>query len=135
MKLRDMALRKCDHYGCGHFGASRGQRRHNGVDLACPSGAEVQSPITGVITKHGIVYSDDHFWTYVEVSADGYAFRLFYVKPTLPAGTRVSTDTVIGHSQSLKTRYPKITDHIHFEIMNSRGDYIDPTPTLAVMRS
>lgn len=53
MQLHKMKARKCDARGCGHFGASRGDRQHNGVDLACMI-ASGDSDITFGIDGQGV---------------------------------------------------------------------------------
>ena len=52
-----MKLRKCDPQGCGHYGASRGTRKHNGVDVLREPGITLYSPVVGVVTKLGYTYS------------------------------------------------------------------------------
>jgi murein DD-endopeptidase MepM/ murein hydrolase activator NlpD len=133
MKLNEMPFRKCDDHGCGHWHAGRGSRLHNGVDLECVPGTTVDSPISGVITKLGIVYADDLHWRYVQISAGKYNFRLFYVDPTVSKGDVVVSGQPVGTHQALGGRYPGITEHVHFEIKDAKGEYIDPTPTLLVM--
>ena len=132
--LLSLPVRKCDEHGCGHYGASRGSRIHEGVDLICPPGKEVASGVVGTVTKLGHTYSDDPSFRYVQVTANGYHFRFFYVAPLVSEGDTVGPDTVIGHMQTLRGRYPGITEHCHFEIHNQRGEPVDPTPVLIAMR-
>lgn len=133
MNLNEMSVRKCDGHGCGHWRASRGQRLHHGVDLACVPGTVVTSPLRGAVTKLGIVYADDHHWRYVQVSSGGYDFRIFYLDPLVEEGEQVCFGKALGKAQRLGGRYESITEHLHFEIKNSRGEHIDPTPSLLLM--
>lgn len=130
MNLSDMHLRKCDQHGSGEFGASRGSRRHNGVDLACMAGTLVGSPVDGMVSKLGYPYGDDLSFRYVEVEAQGYAFRVFYIDPLVSVGRQVQRGDILGACQSLMQRYPGITDHVHLEVKDEHGDYVDPTPVL-----
>ena len=130
MQLFELAFRRCYGHGCGGFGDSRGSRKHNGVDLICQAGARVRSPVSGRVTKLGYCYADDLNFRYVEVSSHGYRFRIFYVEPLVAVGDEVSRKTNIGVVQSIASRYQGITPHVHFELMNAGGEFIDPTPVI-----
>lgn len=130
MHLHEMSERKCDGHGCGHFGASRGSRKHVGVDLACPPRTLVYSPVAGTVTKINHMYADDPSYLYVQVTDNGYDFRIYYINPLVKVGQKVCKRSIIGEAQDLRPRYAGITPHLHFEIKNSDGDYIDPTPVL-----
>lgn len=139
MHLFAMNYRKCDGYGCGHFGASRGTRKHMGVDMDCPPGTEVGSPVRGQVTKLGYTYEDDLSFRYVQVVAEGYQFRMFYVEPDVAVGDYVELGETIGRSQALHKRFPMtkagpMTDHVHFEILDKGGKHVDPTPVIAALR-
>lgn len=134
MHLHNMPFRKCDVQGCGHFKASRGTREHNGVDMACRPGQRVFSPVSGRVTKIGYVYQDDLNFRYVQVTSGGYDYRMFYLTPFVTKGTEVLYGDIIGRSQKLGDRHPKITEHVHFEIIDGHGDYVDPTPVLVVLK-
>ncbi len=130
MHLSEMSFRRCDGHGCGGFGDSRGSRKHNGVDMACQPDTQVHSPVSGTVTKLGYPYGDDLSFRYVEVSNQGYRFRVFYVEPCVDVGQEVTRNTVLGTSQKLGRRYSKITEHVHFEVIGPKGEYIDPTPVI-----
>lgn len=135
MHLHEMSERKCDGHGCGHFGASRGTRKHHGIDLACKPLTLVFSPVAGTVTKLGYAYSDDLSYRYVEISDQGYRFRVFYVEPMVEQGQKVSKNTIIGEAQDLRDRYSGITPHLHLEIKNADGEFIDPTPVMLAQRA
>lgn len=123
-------IRGCDKFGCGHYGAKRGDRLHKGVDLVLAAGEEFESLAGGKVTKLGYCYKSDLTLRYVQVTtADGSAWRFFYVLPGVKLGQQVKVGDVLGNVQSLQSRYPGITDHVHFEIMRN-GDYVDPTPLI-----
>jgi len=119
--------RRKDIFGCGHFGASRGNRTHNGIDYACTPESKIFSPVEGKVTKLGYPYSDDLYFRYVQVTTkEGYNVRVFYVEPFIVVGDYVNESVIIGASQSLDKRYPNITEHIHLEIKGVNGQFIDP---------
>lgn len=119
--------RRRDDYGLGHFGASRGKRKHNGIDYACMPESKVFSPVEGEVTKLGYPYGDNPYYRYVQVTTkEGYNVRSFYVEPYVEVGDYVSESSIIGISQSLDKRYPGITEHIHLEIKDLQGKYINP---------
>lgn len=118
-----------DKYGSGAFGASRGARKHNGIDFACLKGSEILSVTDGVITKIGYPYNPKYVnkahLRYVQVSYGDFDIRYFYVKPTAKVGTVVNEGDVIGVAQGLLDVYPGITDHFHLEVKKGR-EYLDP---------
>jgi len=121
----NLKKRKSDKWGQGHFGAPRGDRKHNGIDYACLEGSEILSPVDGQVTKHGYPYADDLSFRYVQITNGERKHRIFYVDPILPIGRIIKEGDVIGTAQDLEQRYPEITPHIHYEIMI--GDkYLDP---------
>ena len=126
-----MQIRKCDKWGCGHFGASRGDRKHNGVDLVWTPGDRAFCLMCGIVTKLGYPYADDLSFRYVEITEDGNRWRYFYVDPIVNVGDELDAYTEIGEYQGLGERYPGITEHVHCEIIGPDGEYIDPTPRIA----
>lgn len=117
--------RGTDQQGSGHFGAPRNGRKHNGIDYACDPGSAVFSPVCGVVTKLGYPYADDLSYRYVQVTTDdGKNHRVFYIFPTVHKGDTVGLDSVLGFSQRLN--YEGITQHVHYEIKDNSGNYIDP---------
>lgn len=128
-------IRGNDAYGSGFFGASRGHRKHNGVDVACYKGSEILSVTPGVVTKIGYPYRQSDakkkHYRYVEVTQDGKRFRYFYISPLVSKGDVVQSGTVLGIAQGLLSVYPSITDHIHVEIKLANDRYEDPTGLIA----
>lgn len=119
--------RKCDKFGCGHFGASRGDRTHNGDDYACTPRSQVFSPVKGEVTKLGYPYGNDLSFRYVQITINfEHNVRVFYVDPLVKVGDIVTKDTIIGYSQELGERYPGITEHVHLEVKDMQGNYINP---------
>lgn len=127
MKARvELNKRGTDSWGSGEYGASRGKRKHKGVDYVCEVGAEVYPVNTGVVTKLGYPYGDDLSYRYVQVTANGMHYRYFYVEPTVLLGAHVHPNMVIGTAQNLDKRYAGITPHIHLEVKDDSGEYYNP---------
>lgn len=119
--------RGVDEFGSGHFGAPRGNHRHNGIDYEASHGQEILAPASGVVSKIGYPYGDDLSFRYVEVTdGNGLRHRVFYILPKVEIGMYVvSNVTVIGTAQDLGGRYPCITNHVHYEIIKD-GKYLNP---------
>ena len=121
--------RGTDDHGSGHYGASRGSRTHNGIDYKVPVGADVLSPTDGIVTKIGYPYGDDLSFRYVEITCDDeLKHRIFYVRNDLciVKGVKVLEGGIIGTCQDLTNRYPGITPHVHYEVKDQDGNFIDP---------
>ena len=120
--------RGTDPWGSGHYGASRGKRIHLGVDLAAQPESVLLSPVKGTVTKLGYPYSDDLSYRYVEITTtNGDRHRFFYVEPLVVKGQKVKVDDSIGIVQDIRTRYAGgMTPHIHYEIKDDQGTYLDP---------
>lgn len=130
-------LRTTDVHGSGAYGAPRGSRTHNGVDVACWKGSEILSPVRGVITKIGFPYDPTRHpakvhLRYVELSHGNDIFtRWFYVETRAAVGDMLAPGDVIGVAQGLRDVYAGITDHFHFEVfkradMATHREYFDP---------
>lgn len=125
-------IRGTDQHGSGAFGASRGSRTHNGIDIACYKGSKIPCPVSGVVTKVGFPYDPTDkvkgYLRYIEVTDVGdNKHRFFYVDPKFKVGDKVSTKDIIGVTQGLAMMYLGITDHFHYEIINKEGKFINPS--------
>ena len=114
--LLKQEYRGCDKFGCGHYGASRGTRKHIGLDIKGSQGDCVYAPIDGKVTKLGYAYSDDLSFRYVEITGDRYKVRVFYTLPTVRLVEDICEGEIIGTVQTLNNRYEGITDHVHVEV-------------------
>jgi hypothetical protein len=123
--------RGIDGAGTGEFGAGRGSRKHNGVDILSTDGDQILSPMDGYISKVGYrIYSNKcSYLVGVDITGvgiyEGYKIRLFYVKSDLTKDKIVSKGDVIGVQQSLNNNcYPrkyrsgeyKMKNHVHVEL-------------------
>ena len=121
-----LPFRGTDKLGDGAYGASRGDRLHNGVDLACYPGTIINCSRPGVVTKLGYPYGDDLSFRYVQVTTpSGADMRYFYVSPSVEVGDSVEVGQMLGYSQELGKRYEGITEHIHVEVKQG-GEYLNP---------
>ena len=57
------AIRKSDKWGQGHFGAPRGSRKHNGIDIVTQLGTPILSPIEGKVIRISYPYASDMSFT------------------------------------------------------------------------
>jgi len=127
--------RGLDAYGYGEFGARRdgGSRQHEGVDFIAQAGQSVVAPISGYVTKIGFAYAGDSELQFVEITnpALQYAARVFYINPSVAVGDAVAVGRTIGAMHSLQAKYPAgMTDHVHLEIIDTKGRRIDATRVL-----
>jgi murein DD-endopeptidase MepM/ murein hydrolase activator NlpD len=125
---------RSDRAGDGAFGASRGTRKHAGIDYSCFPGQPVVGGVAGKVTKLGYCYGDDLSWRYVQVTdRGGLLHRFLYVNPLVRVGQEVSTDTEIGIAQDITRRYPNqgMLPHVHREVRTADGKCIDPASCLA----
>jgi murein DD-endopeptidase MepM/ murein hydrolase activator NlpD len=130
-------LRTSDPHGAGHFGAPRGKKKngkkktHRGVDVACCAGSIIPSLTPGTVTKIGYPYDPGSVTKghlrYVEVTLDGNRYRYFYVMPSVRVGDKIKQGDQVGVTQGLTKIYKGITDHFHFEHIDPKGKYQDPT--------
>jgi len=114
-------VRGSDHWGSGHFGASRGSRVHNGLDIVARSKSFISSPIDGKVVRIAYPYKNDLSIKGVLIKGRGkhanMVVKMFYIEPLAKiAGANVSEGQTIGKVQSLQKKYLGITNHIHIEI-------------------
>ena len=130
------AIRKSDHYGEGHFGASRGRRTHDGTDYVAIAGQHVKAPISGKVVKISRPYAsgvDAHILSGVHiVASDGTQCWVWYMQPAANiVGKVVKAGDNIGIAKTLKNRYKKgITDHVHVRIHGRFGKKINPSTVI-----
>lgn len=129
---------RCDSRGHGYYGAPRGDRGHNGIDLVCEPMHPVRAFKGGIFTKYGYCYSDDLSYRYVEVKdKEGFRAQYFYTErtPELRVGDKVNAGAIIGFCQNVAARYydpekEPMTNHTHLQIKKDRL-YIDPQKYIA----
>lgn len=119
--IKKGSIRKRDKWGKGHYGAARGKRLHNGIDIVAPLGADVFSPINAKVVRLSYPYAKDLSYTGLLLEGigihKGYSIKIFYIKPLSNMKGKILTiGEKIGSVQDLTIKYPGITNHIHIEV-------------------
>lgn len=131
-----------DDSGHGKFGAGRGARKHEGIDIEAPPGTPIQSAVDGTVERIGEPYRPGHRlhgkFTIIWVRGnDGRLYGYFYTaprnrdgNPTVNPGDSVKKGQVIGTLQNRAAGEAGMTNHLHLEFREGpgRGKPIDPTP-------
>jgi murein DD-endopeptidase MepM/ murein hydrolase activator NlpD len=108
--------RLCDAFGCGYFGASRGTRSHNGIDIVTNPNQVINSPINGTVTRFPFPYGSDLSYTGIQIENNDYLVKIFYVTPTVKVNTKVTQGQQIAISQNIAAKYGSgMTNHVHIE--------------------
>ncbi|XP_045925399.1 leukocyte cell-derived chemotaxin-2-like [Micropterus dolomieu] len=118
--------RTSDSWGEGRYGAGRGGRTHQGLDIVCSDGSTVYAPFD--VTLHGkvTVYTDPAkaaINSGINLRGEGLCFKLFYVRPDKTSGS-VRKGEKIGTMLPMQSVYRGITSHVHVQMC----DRSDPTP-------
>uniref|UniRef100_A0A3Q0S5E9 Leukocyte cell derived chemotaxin 2, tandem duplicate 1 n=1 Tax=Amphilophus citrinellus TaxID=61819 RepID=A0A3Q0S5E9_AMPCI len=117
--------RTSDGWGQGHYGAGRGGRLHEGLDIKCSDGSTVFAPFDVTLNGKLTVYTDPSKAAInegINLSGEGLCFKLFYVRPDRTSG-RVRKGERIGTMLPMQRVYPGITSHVHVQMC----DKSDPT--------
>ena len=114
----------------GQFGASRLHKgeedTHKGSDLIIVAGRDIIAPGDGLYTRTGICYPRDFRYLKCVLELDeGMKVNILYCWPRLTKLKRFRRGDVIGLAQDLSARYPRIVNHVHFEVV-VHGRRVDP---------
>ena len=121
-------IRICDPFGCGSFGASRGARKHNGIDIVTIPNEMIKSPISGTVTRFPFPYGSDLSYTGIEIVNSDYKVKMFYVTPTVKINDYVNAGQPVAKSQNIASKYgSSMANHVHIEVYDKNGKLIDPT--------
>lgn len=125
-------MRGVDNWGSGAFGASRGSRKHEGIDYVAAPGETIYSPITGVIERPAYPYEDDLTYTGAVISNAKHEVKIFYIALTVPVGTFVKAGDIIAKAQNIAEKYGSdMMNHIHLEIREKKsGKILNPKKIL-----
>ncbi len=138
-------IRHHDHFGSGEYGASRGNRKHKGLDIISNKGGKVFSPMDGKIKRTFHPYSNKcRFLMGVEIVGEGeysdYKMKLMYVDldDNVDIGDTVNKGDVVATQQDLLECYPprngkSMTNHIHFEVYEN-GKNINPEKIIVMKK-
>jgi hypothetical protein len=128
----DNQFRNCDTFGCGYFGASRGERDHKGVDFKVNEDEPIKTPFDCEIVRYGFPYSDDQSQKLVEIqglnSFSDYKAKIMYIKPIHSVGTILYKGSTVCFAGNIKNKYGNsMTNHVHFELYKN-GILVNPEP-------
>ena len=129
-----------DTRGEGHFGASRGRRTHNGLDIIVVPGSAVYCPIEGYMKRVAFPYGTgrrNKKWLGCAIEGTGlyrgYEVKIFYMDPFL-LGEYVYPNDIIGKAQAISKKYSSsMIDHLHVEV-RYRGQLINPATLFNVIK-
>ncbi|XP_045432620.1 leukocyte cell-derived chemotaxin-2 [Pipistrellus kuhlii] len=108
-------IRTRDGYGQGHYGASRGSRPHQGVDVLCSDGSTVYAPFSGRIVRQAKPYRKNNAINDgVQISGGGFCVKMFYIKPIRYSGN-INKGDELGILLPMQRVYPGIQSHLHIE--------------------
>jgi murein DD-endopeptidase MepM/ murein hydrolase activator NlpD len=120
-------LRNTDIYGSGAFGASRGSRKHAGLDIIAQPGDDVVSPLDGRVVRIGLAYYGSVLGSLHIQGVGEYAdarIKLLYVEPDVDVNATVRRGQHIGQAQDVASywhekspRSGTMKNHIHIELM------------------
>lgn len=129
--VKNGKIRNNDKWGKGHYGASRGNRTHNGLDIIAQPKQVIVSPVDGIIKRKAHPYANDLRYTGLLIEGSekhkGYSIKIFYMTPLNGIiGKIVKAGEIIGEAQDLANKYPGITNHIHIEV-RYKNQYKNPS--------
>ena len=103
-----------DPAGSGRFGASRGNRKHEGYDFLCEPGQLVKAPIPGRLVR-AYPYADDLSYMGCRIWGPDFMVKAFYFEPyDKLINEMVLAGEVIGIAQDISLKYGGgMLPHIH----------------------
>jgi murein DD-endopeptidase MepM/ murein hydrolase activator NlpD len=118
-------VRGADKHGQGYFGASRGNRKHNGIDLLIEPGQRIVSPIDGKVIRDAYPYAGDLKWSGCLIKGKGMEVKMFYMRLLKGIiGSQVKQGQEIGWAQNIAHKYAGMLPHVHLEI--KMMSYVNP---------
>lgn len=141
-----LVFRGSDPTGNGWFGASRGSRKHKGVDIVVVPGEDIFAMMSGTVTKLGYVYSNPKqgkpVMRFVEIQntieGDHYKLWQMYVSPSVEKGQEIEQNQIIGKAQDIADYHKSEDDehemknHVHIQLWKN-GVLVDPEPLIKKM--
>ncbi|MHA1575549.1 MAG: M23 family metallopeptidase [Alphaproteobacteria bacterium] len=132
LKEEKLKIRTMDAFGSGKYKASRGWRRHNGIDIVKKAGSPVRAFSDGVFERISKPYFKESRYVGLFITTtSGETERYFYVRPIIKEKTKVRKGDIIGYVENIARKYDrkgkKMTNHFHYEVKNKSGKFIDPT--------
>lgn len=129
MKIRS------DKRGNGRFGASRGNRTHEGVDITTEPNTKFEFPIELKFIRYAYPYKGiTKIKGGLFMDKKGRVWKFFYLNPNIKADFTTS----IGTSQDIAGYYAKeknqdgMINHVHAEVRDKNGILLNPEKILNV---
>jgi|WetSurMetagenome_2_1015567.scaffolds.fasta_scaffold510558_2 hypothetical protein len=132
--IANFKIRGTDAFGSGAYGAARKKSngteyKHQGLDIVAESGATVKAPFDLTFVRKAYPYSGDTNYTGAVYNFDEGEIRIYYITPIITE-KNFKQGEVIGTAQNISAKYStstqKLTNHIHIEIRDKKGNLIDP---------
>lgn len=123
---------RIDGKGSGLFGAPRGWRLHQGIDLEADVGSDIFAPEDGKLIRVMLPYGKNDFMRGLILKAREIIHKLTYVEilSTDLIGKRVKEGDKLGILQDIRLKYGRdVKPHLHWETI------LDPTVTLKLFGS
>lgn len=93
---------------------------HNGLDVTCEVGEEIESPVQGTVTAHLLDTRPTSDWQGIVVQGTGpdedRTVRILGLSPTKAVGDEVNQGDVIGIAQNPRDSFKKLLPHLHVEL-------------------
>lgn len=104
-----------------------GSTNHKGIDLSSNNDS-IPSVLDGTVIENA--WNNARGWYITIKNSDGYTSRYQHLasKSPLTVGTRVTEGQTIGTQGSTGNSTGK---HLHFEVLDTSGKYVDPVPYLS----
>ncbi|XP_051834099.1 leukocyte cell-derived chemotaxin-2 isoform X1 [Antechinus flavipes] len=119
-------IRDHDNFGSGKYGASRGARKHKGVDVECTDGSDVYAPFDGEIVRQAKPYKKNNAINDgVEIRGGANCIKIFYIHPKKYKGS-IKKGEKLGILLPMQQVYRGIKSHVHIQ----NCDLSDPTSYL-----
>ena len=117
---------RSDKQGDGHFGASRGNRTHQGLDFLCEPGQIVRAAISGKLSRSR-PYHNDTEYVGCGIWGKKYMVKMWYFTPYEDLiHDQVKAGQEIGLAQDISQKYGgSMLPHIHLGLWS-----LEPTTLL-----
>lgn len=126
--VKKQRIRGKDAHGSGVFGASRGNRTHEGIDIITITNEDIYSPISGIVKRYAYPYANDLKYKGIIISNNDFEVKIFYINPVVLVGAKVEAGQFIGKAQNISSKYtPGMINHLHLEVRNANKQLLDPT--------
>jgi hypothetical protein len=132
--IANFKVRGTDAFGSGAYGSSRKKAngteyKHQGLDIVAEVGATVKAPFDLTFVRKAYPYAGDTNYTGGVYNFDEGEMRIYYISP-VTTEKNFKQGEVIGTTQNISAKYStsskKLTNHIHIEIRDKKGNLIDP---------